>query len=129
MKPEEASATDLTFGIYLIWLAVFSASLLLPLGVVDRYWGQRFLRGLVKPRQTLIYEGRPPWVKTPGMFMALGGLVTLTVLTTTTFFLGFEAIVPVTFSPLVLIWVLLLLASITHTAEPTSVQDTPKEDS
>ena len=119
---------ETTFVISLIWLTAAFVGCLLSLGVVDRYWGQRFLRGLVKPRQTLIYEGRPPWVKTSGMFMALGCLVTLTALTTTAFFWGSEAIVPVTFSPLATIWVMLLLASIIHTAEPRSVQDTPKDD-
>ena len=40
--------------------------------VLDRYWGTSLLRGLVKPKQPLFYEGRPWWTKEPLKFQVLG---------------------------------------------------------
>ena len=55
--------------------------LLVSLMVLDRHWGTSVLRGLVKPKHPLFYEGRPWWTKEPLMYQILGLPVTCVLFT------------------------------------------------
>jgi len=53
------------------YIGTAAAVILVSLIVLDRYWGTSALRGLVKPKQPLFYEGRPWWTKEPLIFQIL----------------------------------------------------------
>jgi len=58
----------LLVGYFVTATVVVLASLI----VLDRHWGTSVLRGLVKPKHPLFYEGRPRWTKEPLMYQILG---------------------------------------------------------
>jgi len=54
--------------------------LVLILAFADRFWGAKILGKIVPPRSVLIYEGRPWWMRTIGLFITFGVLVSMLIL-------------------------------------------------
>ena len=54
---------SMTLPLLVGYFVTAAVVILVSVIVLDRYWGTSLLRGLVKPKQPLFYEGRPWWTR------------------------------------------------------------------
>jgi hypothetical protein len=81
--------------------------LFLAFVLADRFWGVKILGEVVPQRSTLIYEGRPWWMKGPVLFITLG--VYESVVIVTSFLIFMPSALNGILTPLGTLWMILLI--------------------
>ena len=76
--------------------------------IADRYWGTEILGKTIPPRPTLIYEGRPWWMKRILLFITIGSFESA--LSLITFYIFMPNTLDDLIIPIITLWVILVFS-------------------